>query len=208
MVAVTFLKGLAVGAVIAAPVGPIGALCVRRTLAAGRRCGIVSGLGAATADAMYGAVAALGVNCVADFMIRQQAWLGIIGGAFLCCLGVKAFLAKPQEKSPPASRSTLLGYYASTLLLTLTNPLSIIAFVAIFASLGLASAGVSGFSTVVLILGVFLGSAMWWLLLSGSVGVFRGRFNASGLRWVNRISGVIIVCCGLLALTAGIIRMG
>lgn len=198
----TFLfRGILIGFSIAAPVGPIGVLCIRRTLADGRAAGLVSGLGAATADALYGCVAGFGLTLISNFLVRQQWWLGLIGGLFLCYLGGKTLLSKPAEQAASAKGSGLLGAYASTFFLTVTNPVTILAFAAIFAGLGLANTRGDYGAAVVLVLGVFLGSAAWWLLLSGGVSLLRERFTATGLQWVNRISGVIILGFGLFALT-------
>ncbi len=197
----TFLfKGLVIGFSIAAPVGPIGVLCVRRTLAEGRVFGLVSGLGAATADAIYGCIAGFGVTFVSSFLVRHQMWLRLIGGAFLCYLGLKTLLVRPKEQAVVTKGRGLIGAYASTFFLTLTNPMTVISFAAIFAGLGLADAGGDYVSAGALVLGVFVGSALWWLILSGGVGIFRKRFSFHGLKWVNRISGVIITGFGLLAL--------
>ena len=194
------LRGLVIGFSIAAPVGPIGVLCIRRTLAKGRVSGLVSGLGAATADAIYGCIAGFGLTFIASILISQQGWFRLIGGAFLCYLGLKTFLTRPAEQAASAEGNGLVGAYASTFFLTLTNPMTILSFAAIFAGLGVVSASRNYASAGMLVLGVFIGSALWWLILSGGVSVFRARFNPHGLRWVNRISGVIITGFGLLAL--------
>ncbi|MBC8263506.1 MAG: LysE family transporter [Anaerolineales bacterium] len=193
-----FLRGLAIGFSIAAPVGPIGVLCIRRTLAEGRAAGLVSGLGAATADAVYGCVAGFGLTFISGALISQQVWLRLIGGAFLCYLGLKTLLARPAEQAAPVGENSLIGAYTSTFFLTLANPMTILSFAAIFAGLG----GASGdyVSAAVLVLGVFIGSALWWLTLSTGVSLFRTKFTPHGLRWVNRISGLIIAAFGLLAL--------
>lgn len=198
---VTFLlRGLAIGFSIAAPVGPIGVLCIRRTLAEGRARGLVSGLGAATADAIYGCIAGFGLTFVSNFFVSQQVWLHLAGGVFLCYLGLKTLLAKPAEQAALAKQRGLVGAYASTFFLTLTNPMTILSFAAIFAGLGLAGTSGNYVSAGVLVLGVFVGSALWWLVLSGGVGIFRARFDPRGLQWINRISGAIITGFGLFAL--------
>jgi len=194
------LKGLVIGFSIAAPVGPIGVLCVRRTLAEGRVWGLVSGLGAATADAIYGAVAGFGLTFISSFLIGQQVWLRLVGGVFLCCLGAKTFLATPAEQSASGKGNGLVGAYASTFLLTLTNPMTILSFAAIFAGLGLAGTGGNYVSAGTLVSGVFIGSALWWLILSGGIGMLRQRFHPHGLRGINRIAGTIIAGFGLFAL--------
>jgi threonine/homoserine/homoserine lactone efflux protein len=196
-----FLKGIIIGFAIAAPVGPIGALCIRRTLAEGRTSGLVSGLGAATADAVYGSVAALGLTFVADFLMGAETWLRLVGGAFLVFLGIKIFLARPAERAAPATRSGLPGAYASTFFLTLTNPTTILSFAAIFAGLGGGSTNGDVPSAMLLVLGVFLGSAIWWFLLSGATNLFRSRLSIGGLRWANRVAGTVIATFGVLALS-------
>ena len=193
-----FLEGIIIGFAIAAPVGPIGVLCIRRTLAEGRASGFVSGLGAATADAVYGAIAAFGLTLVTDFLLGGASWLRLVGGAFLLFLGVKTFFARPAERAAEARGRGLLGAYASTFFLTLTNPTTILSFVAIFAGLGVGAAS-DALSAALLVLGVFLGSAAWWLVLSGGTGLFRSKLSTSGLRWVNRVSGTIIAAFGVLA---------
>ncbi len=199
-----FLRGLVIGFSIAAPVGPIGVLCIRRTLAEGRISGLVSGLGAATADMLYGCVAGFGLTFISSFLVGQQLWLRLFGGLFLLYLGIKTLLSKPSDQAAKAGGTGLLGAYVSTFLLTVTNPLTILSFVAIFAGLGLANTNGSYASALVLVLGVFLGSAAWWLLLTGGVGLFRTKFNTQGLLWVNRISGMVITVFGVVAL-AGLI---
>ena len=194
------LRGLIIGFSIAAPVGPIGVLCIRRTLTEGRLSGLVSGLGAATADAIYGCIAGFGLAFISNFLVSQQLWLRLMGGAFLCYLGIKTFLAKPAEQEPSVKGNGIIGNYASTFFLTLTNPMTIISFMAIFSGLGLASTNSNYASAGILVLGVFMGSALWWFFLSGGVGLFREKFNHSGLNWVNKISGTIIMGFGLFAL--------
>jgi threonine/homoserine/homoserine lactone efflux protein len=210
----TMLTGLIVGFSIAAPVGPIGVLCIRRTLADGRVVGFVSGLGAATADAVYGCVAAFGLTWVSDLLVDQQLWLRLVGGVFLLYLGMKAFLEKPAEReaatvggSPP-SGSGLPGAYATTFFLTLTNPTTILSFAAIFAGLGLVEAREGYFPAVVLVVGVFAGSAAWWFVLSGGVSLFRTRLSVGGLQWVNRVSGTIIGGFGVAALLSVVASLG
>ena len=201
------LRGMILGFSIAAPVGPIGVLCIRRTLTQGRVCGLVSGLGAASADAFYGCVAGFGLTFLSSALVQQQVWFRLAGGLFLCYLGIKTFLDRPAEKAAEA-RTGLAGAYVSTFLLTLSNPVTILSFVAILAGLGAAVRGVNYGATGALVLGVFTGSAMWWLLLSSSVGLFRHRLTSGSLRWINRISGVIIITFGALALAANLTACG
>lgn len=196
-----FVKGLAFGFVLAATVGPMWLLCFRRTIASGALAGLVTGMGIAVGDAIYGAIAAFGLTAISGLLLAHRLWLGLLGAAFLAYLGIRALTAPPaaagddRAPSPP-----LASAFLSTLGLTLANPPTILAFAAIFAGLGLSSAGGDYLSAILLVIGVFLGSALWWLLLSGGIGLFRTRFPASGLIWVNRISGAIIAGFGLLAL--------
>jgi len=195
-----FLRGLILGFSIAGPVGPIGILCIRRTLAFGRASGLVSGLGAATADAIYGSIAAFGLVFVSNFLVNQQNWIRLVGGAFLCWLGLKTFLAKPSGQFETTKTTGLFGAYVSTFLLTLTNPMTILSFAAIFAGLGLSAAGGNYNTSLLLVLGVLLGSALWWLTLSTGVGLLRSKFNQTAMRWVNRISGAAIIAFGIFAI--------
>lgn len=198
---VFLLKGLIIGFVIAAPVGPIGVLCARRTLMHGRRAGFFSGMGAATADAIYGFIAAFGLTFISAVLVDHQFTFRLVGGGLLLYLGVKAFLARPVKKTDlPRSARHYAGMYTSTFFLTLTNPMTILSFAAVFAGFGLAGTKGSILSAGVLILGVFLGSAVWWLFLVGLFSLYRRRFQAHQLVWVNRITGTIITASGILAL--------
>jgi threonine/homoserine/homoserine lactone efflux protein len=194
-------RGVVLGLAIAAPVGPIGLLCIQRTLNGGQWLGLISGLGAATADAIYGCVAGFGLTLIAAFLVNQRFWLSGLGGLFLLYLGVRTFLAQPADKAAALHQTGLLSAYGSTLFLTLTNPMTILSFVAIFAGLGLVSNGGDYWAAALLVLGVFCGSAAWWLLLSGGVSLLRGKINQGALQWINRIAGVVIVGSGLLTLS-------
>ena len=202
------LKGILIGFSIAAPVGPIGVLCIRRTLASGRLAGLLSGLGAATADAFYGLLSAGSLTVISGFLIGHQAWLRLVGGVFLGYLGVKTFLTRPaavaENGSEPKAISRLKDY-SSTLLLTLTNPMTILSFAAIFGGLGLGSppggSAPTGFMPAAsLVGGVFLGSAAWWTLLSSGLSLLRQKVSGGLLVWVNRISGLVITGFGVAAL--------
>ena len=192
-----FVQGLILGLSIAAPVGPIGVLCIRRTLAEGRTTGFVSGLGAATADALYGSIAGFGLTLVSGLLIAQQIWLKLLGGTFLLYLGLKTFFTSTTHKLEESKTRGLISAYTSTLFLTLTNPITILSFTAIFAGLGITENG--SYSTAgTLVAGVFTGSALWWMLLSGGVSLIRSRFRERELRWINRLSGTIITVFGIL----------
>jgi threonine/homoserine/homoserine lactone efflux protein len=197
---VLFLKGVLIGFSMAVPVGPIGILCIRGILTEGRISGLVSGLGIATADAVYGCIAGFGVTIVSDFLISHQLWFRLIGGLFVCALGIKVLLAKRAESEVPLRGKSLLGNYTSMFFLTLTYPMTILIFLGIFAGLGVAGTGDNYLSIAPLVLGVFIGSIIWWVILSSTVSKFRKKFGPQGLKWINRISGVLIIGFGLAVL--------
>jgi threonine/homoserine/homoserine lactone efflux protein len=202
------IQGIVIGFSIAAPVGPIGVLCIRRTLAEGRVPGLVSGLGAATADAIYGCIAGFGLTFISNLLIDRQTWIRFVGGLFLCYLGIKTFFAPASDRAAPSRGNGLIGAYGSTFFLTLTNPMTILSFVAIFAGLNVASAGGQYHLALLLVLGVFGGSCLWWFLLSALASVLRARLNARVLQWVNRISGIVVTVFGLVALASVISATG
>ena len=195
-----YFKGLMVGISIAAPVGPIGLLCIQRTLVQGRIFGLVSGIGAASADALYGIIAGFGLNVITNFLIGQQLWIQLIGGLFLCYLGIKTLMSKPQYSLANAHGKSIFGAYLSVFFLTLTNPMTILSFIAIFAGLGISSPQSNTVSAFTLVFGVFSGSTLWWVLLSSGVGLFKNRINAKTLSFINRVSGGIILLFGVVAL--------
>jgi threonine/homoserine/homoserine lactone efflux protein len=207
-----FLKGLILGLSIAAPVGPIGVLCIRRTLAQGRLHGFLSGLGAATADGCYGFLAATGLTILSIPALKivnagpQAGGLNLfrlVGAAFLIYLAARIFFSRPPSPEAESAKPGGLAWsYFSTLLLTLSNPMTILSFAAIFAGLGLtAGAGTFGLSAA-LVAGVFCGSASWWLILSTGVGLLRSRVTPLVMSWINRASGLIIAAFGLAALVS------
>jgi threonine/homoserine/homoserine lactone efflux protein len=205
MIAGFIFKGLLIGFSIAAPVGPIGVLCIRRSLAEGQQMGLATGLGAATADAIYGCIAGFGLTAISSFLIGQRFWLGLVGGLFLLYLGLRTFISEPAEVPASVGGSGLLSAYASTLLLTITNPMTILSFVAVFAGLGL-GASRDYLNASALVGGVFAGSALWWLLLSNGVALLKGRISLSWMRLVNRLSGSVILAFGLYALWTALRR--
>lgn len=200
--------GVLLGLSIAAPVGPIGVLCIRRTLSDGRLVGLVTGLGAATADATYAGVGAFGLALVSETLVREEVWFRLIGGVLLAYLGVKTFFARPvtdvREAHP---HSGLFAAYATTVLLTLSNPATILSFAAIFAGLLPPTRGRTFTASLLLVAGVFLGSALWWLILSGVVGVIRGRMYGPRLRLVNRGSGLILLGFSAVVLGSLFVRI-
>ena len=201
-----WLQGVLIGFSIAAPVGPIGVICIRRSLAHGRLVGFLSGLGAATADALYGLVAALGLTGISNLLAAQKTWLSLGGGAFLCYLGIRIFFDRPSTNEDMLSHQAIRqrqkrGAYTSTFLLTLTNPMTILSFTAIFAGLGVGQFAETQWDAIGLIAGVFSGSALWWLALAMLAGAFRRRLTeGNGMRWVNHLAGIVITVFGVIAI--------
>ncbi|MBM3539318.1 MAG: LysE family translocator [Alphaproteobacteria bacterium] len=190
-----FLKGLVVGFLIAAPVGPVNVMCVRRTIMHGRLVGLVSGLGAAAADTIFGAIAAFGLSFVYELLMTERFWLGIAGGALLMVMGVRTLFAEPPRPSDTPDPPNLLGDFTSTLVLTLTNPVTIVSFLAAFTAVGVAAdpGEPIGLDDWILLLGVFLGASTWWLFITAAVALFHGRIPLTMLRWTNRVAGVVIL---------------
>lgn len=200
MSAFFFVRGYVIGLAIAAVVGPISVLCIQRTLARGWRYGAISGMGVATADGLYAALAAFGVTAISGLLLSIQFWARLIGGAFLIYLGVKAILAQPaKEAASAATRKGLPGAYLSILLLTLANPLTILSFAAVFVGLGVGLGQHTPLAAALVVVGVALGSASWWLLLTGGVSLLRARLTPRWLTWINRIAGCGILAFGLWA---------
>jgi threonine/homoserine/homoserine lactone efflux protein len=195
-----FFKGILFGLAIAAPVGPISILCIRRTLAKGRLSGLISGLGAATADTLYGSISAFGITVVANLLTGGHIWLRVCGSLFLLYLGISTFLTKPAEQVSNVNKQGLWKDYGSTLFLTFTNPLTIFSFTALFASMAAGRVFNEYWSAVFTVGGIFTGSALWWFILSYSISKFQSKIKQRELRWINQISGIIIVGFALFAL--------
>ena len=194
-----FLKGFIIGISIAAPVGPIGVLCIQRTISHGKLSGLATGLGAASADAVYGFVAAFGLTFISNFLVAQQTWFRLIGGGFLIYLGVRAYFSNLDNRTVNTNNPSLAGAYGTTFLLTLSNPMTILSFAAIFSGFGLVDASIHYGSAALMVIGVFLGSASWWLFLSSGTHLLRGRLNQR-LVWVNKLSGIVITLFGVVAI--------
>lgn len=199
-----FLKGLLIGFAIAAPVGPIGVLCMQRSLHDGFRVGLMTGMGAALADGTYGLIAGFGLTAISSMLVAHQFWIRIIGGLFLLYLGIKVLISPPRQRSSTGNSDRLPWHaFATTFLLTLANPMTILSFLAVFAGLGLGSSSINNSYSyaVLLVLGITLGSAFWWFLLSGGVAfILHHRMSPNAMRVVNWISGGIILVFGIFSL--------
>ena len=197
------VRGVAIGFSVAAPVGPIGLLVIRRAIADGRAAGLATGLGAAAADALYGAVAGLGLSAVAAALSGASVWLRLGGGLFLIVLGIRAARSRPPEGGAEAAAATRAGLaraFGSTLLLTLANPMTVVSFAAVMASVGVGASG--GGEVAAFVAAVFAGSALWWLLLSGGASLLRSRVTPRRMRWINVASGLVLAAFGLAAIVS------
>jgi threonine/homoserine/homoserine lactone efflux protein len=195
---IVFLKGLIIGFAMAIPIGPIGIMCIRKTLAEGHSRGLMIGLGGATADSLYGIIAAFGLTFVSDLISKEYLWLHLVGGGILLILGIRTFRARRRDPILPFDNKGLLGSYVSAFILALTNPVTIVAFIAVFAAFGLGRQ-LTMISACVLVLGVFAGSLLWFLTLGFVATFFRKKLNRGGLKLVNKIAGVLIVLSGVAA---------
>jgi threonine/homoserine/homoserine lactone efflux protein len=189
-----------VGFVVAAGVGPISLLTIRRTIVHGRPYGLASGLGVATADATYAGIAAFGLTAISGALISARVALGLGGGAIIVLLGLRTMRHRPAELAVAAERPGLAGAAVTMYGLTMSNPMTILSFAALFAGLGFAAGATSFARALALTVGVWLGSAVWWLVLASVVEWLRGRVAYRGLVWVNRISGAALVAFGLAAI--------
>jgi threonine/homoserine/homoserine lactone efflux protein len=204
-----FFSGIVIGISIAAPVGPIGLLCIQRTISKNRLSGLISGMGAATADMIYGSIAVFGLSYLSDLLIKQQNILGLMGGLFLIALGLKTLFTKVTKdgsteiklESQPNHQTQFFSDYLSTFLLTLTNPITILSFSAIYAGIGYSMSNTTNLTGLWFVLGVFIGSSIWWISLSWFVSLLRGKILQSNtIRWINIISGFVIIAFGIYAL--------
>ncbi|MTJ81795.1 MAG: LysE family translocator [Telmatospirillum sp.] len=191
-----FLRGVLIGFALAAPVGPVGLLCVRRALADGRHAAFIAGLGAAFADTFYGAVACLGLGVISSFLMEHHVVLRLTGGIILLVLGIRSLRPAQGEEMAAASGPGLVKDFLSTFVITLTNPGTILASMAVFAAFG-AIGHPGGEPPLMIVLGVFGGSALWWLVLSAIAGAARSRLSARSLTLLNQGSGVLLILFGI-----------
>ncbi len=194
------LKGIIIGLVIGVPVGPIGLLCINRSLCGGAAYSFFSWLGVATGDALAGGVAALGLTLISNFISNQPPWLHIIIGLALCYFGLRVLMGRPATQAAAVKDGGSLSGYASTFFLTVTNPMTFPSFFAIYAGWGVKRLAGEYFSAAVLAVAIFFGTALWWLVLGASLLLCRDRFSDSLLRWIHHVSGAVIAGFGLVLL--------
>jgi threonine/homoserine/homoserine lactone efflux protein len=201
------IKGMIAGLMIAAPVGPVNILCINRTLTSGWKSGVISGIGAAAADMFYGAVAGFSISLVIQFLVREQFWINLVGSVLLIVIGISYFFKRPKPLTLQNEvSSNVYSNLRLTFLLTLTNPTTVLSFLAVLAALGVRDHRV-WWLTVFLVVGVFWGSMAWWVLLSSIVSHFRDRFNGRLLLLMNRISGLTMVVFGVVVFLFGRARL-
>lgn len=200
------IEGAIIGFMIAVPVGPAAALCIRRSITVGAVAGYLTGIGAALGDAVFGAVAAFGLSFVDEFIARREAWLRGIGGLVLTIMGWTTMRHRPRTVGDPVPDDrehrivTHLHYTSSSFFITLFNPLTVMAFGAAFAGRNLAGVGGSLPDAALLAAAVFCGALAWWTALCTAAVALRARLTGTGVRWLNRISGAIILAFGLIAI--------
>ncbi len=197
-----YVKGLVFGFSIAAPVGPIGILCIRRSLTRGWLAGLATGLGAATADAVYGCLAGFGLAGITGMLVGQTRWIQLLGGLFLCWLGIRIFRTPHANAPQTQSRDGAAAGYFSALVLTLTNPMTILSFAAVFAGMGLGNSASGPAAAGWLVAGVFSGSMAWWIVLSAASSRFKHCIGSSALGRINRLSGAVLTAFGMIAVIA------
>lgn len=199
-----FIKGLIIGISVSAPMGPIAVFCLQRTLNKGIWVGFMSGLGAAFADTFYAIIAGFGLHFVSDFIDEQQFYIRGIGGAFLILLGIKVFYTNTikQARKKQLSKGRLIGDFFSVFLLTLSNPLTVLFFGAVFASTGIVHVKSGDYGTLIAVIGVFIGTILWWFILSFIVNLFRNRIRLRQIWWINKVSGALIVVIGFASVVS------
>ncbi len=196
----SFITGLIIGLLIAAPIGAIGAMCLRRTLIGGRAAGLAVCLGAATAGAFYAGIGGFQLTSITNYLNVWAVWLRGIGGLLFCYLGIRTFLVVPESQVAWTNKAGFMGVFISIFLLTLATPLTVFSFTAIFPGFGLDKVIGDNVSAIELVIGVFIGSVLWWLVLGTIISRRSASLSMGALRWVNRVAGVIIVVSGLVAI--------
>ena len=204
-IALFLIKGIIIGFSISVPVGPAAILCIRRTLKNGKIHGIVSGLGTSTADVIHGIIAVSGLTFISEFLVKEQLWFRLVGGLFLCCIGVRILRSRLTQDITSGNNAGYFSHYISKIFLTLVNPGAFFALAAIFAGVGVVKTEAHYTSAASLVGGVFIGSVIWWCILVNIASLFLGNLGSVRLARLNRISGIIITGFGLLVLVSLVI---
>lgn len=198
------IKGIIIGILASIPLGPVGVVCIQRTLNRGRYAGFASGLGAAIADTVFAIIAVLGLSFIINFVEEHQLYFKIIGGMFLIYLGYRIFNTNPviQIRKQRRNKNNLFEDFLSVFLLTLTNPLAVFLFLAVFASLGILAEELNYYVAFYIVLGITIGAALYWFTFSSIINAFRKKFRLKSLWWINKISGLSILLFGLAAIVS------
>ena len=196
------IKGIIVGLVVSTPIGPMGVLCVQRTLNKGKSSGFSSGMGIATADAIFALIAGLGISFIIHFLSEQQLIIKIIGGLVIAFIGLRIFIANPvkQLKKHRREGKNLFEDFISILFMALSNPLTVFLYIAIFAGLNLHDVAAGYSSALLVVAGVFVGASISWFAISTVVNYFRAKIRLRKLMWINRIAGITIILFGVFAI--------
>lgn len=205
-----FVKGAIIGFIVAAPAGPVSILCIRRTLSKGRFQGFATGLGATVGDGLYATIAAFGLSFLINFLEKEEYTFRIVGGVFLIIMGSYAIYKKrrPENFKEPKQEGEHLGSaFSSALLLDLSNPIIILAYIAIFSGFGLASAEVHVFSAISLVVGVICGAALWWFLLTQTIAAYRNKLKPESIVTISRVAGSLLIFFGLIVLITTIFHI-
>ncbi|HJM68669.1 MAG TPA: LysE family transporter [Candidatus Babeliales bacterium] len=205
MLLTLLLKGALIGFAVAAPVGPVAIVCIRRTLTEGRLSGMASGFGAATADFLYACMAALGFSAISDYLIGHVFWIRIIGGILLCVWGVRALFIFSKEVPTRPSKKKIISSFLTTLLLTLSNPITILVFIAIFSNFCLSEKTL--YTTIILLTGIFIGASAWFLFLTETIHFLRSKITYYILQLTNKISGFVLIAFGIITLASAALRV-
>jgi threonine/homoserine/homoserine lactone efflux protein len=208
MILTLLIKGIIVGLLASIPLGPIGIICIQRTINKGKLSGFLSGMGAASADTIFAAIAGFSLSFIISFIEERQIIFQAIGGIIVFGLGIKIFYTNPvrQLRRHKRKQKNLLEDYLSVLLVTITNPLAVFLFIALFASLGVVVEGPNITLSLVATSGVFLGALLWWYILTTLVDTFRNKFRLKQLWWINKLSGAVIFSLGAIAIF-GLLRL-
>ncbi len=197
-----FIKGLLIGLFASIPLGPIGVICIQRTLNKGKISGFVSGLGAASADTFFAAIAGFSLTIIIAFIEEKREIFQLVGGVVVALLGVKIFYTNPvaQLRRHKRKKKGLLEDFLSVFLVTVTNPLAIFLFIALFASFGVVSEETNWEHSLIVLSGVATGATLWWYILTTLVNYYRAQFRLKQLWWINKTSGAVIFILGALAI--------
>jgi threonine/homoserine/homoserine lactone efflux protein len=202
-----FLRGALAGLAISAPVGPVNVMVISRALAKGPRAGMIAGLGAAAADSIYGGIAAFSISLVIGFLIREESWIRVVGGILLMGIGVVYACKRPGKLTEQRRKGSKRSDFGAALFLNLTNPTTVLSFLAVLAVLRMSEHRAWWLTWLVLV-GIFCGGMAWWIFVSVLAGHFRDRFNDGAMRWMNRIAGAAIGGFGALTLILGLLHRG